>query len=552
MSTLNVSLILTVVDRLTQPVRRITSQVNQLGEEARRSGAQLRQALRQEGMNRLRTGLTGIARELVALTKKTVLLGSVLAGAFGLWFVRWLGIGAKFKEMEDQLTEVEGSAIKGQQAMMRLLKFVERSPLTIGAASAAYASLKSNGIDPLNGSLQALSDAAAKYNIDQEDMADIAERLGTAFQRNKLEMKDVNALQNKGIDVIQLLAGAMGKSDAKIETLIKKGLLGRRTLALLFEAMGKDAQGAAEQSTKSLDKISERLGKKWDAVMYRVMNRSGVLDLVTKKLGDLIDYLDYLLNTPEGNKVIDNFAKLLRKNIEEIFTAAEEAWLGIERLAAQVGGFGNLAQIVLGAVAAIMLGPLLSAIMMTVAGFGLLAAAVLANPILLLLGLVIADIVAIAWKWDSLVASFKADLEQIANWFQTKWINTIEGGKEMIDDLVGSVLALGRALKNLVTFRNPFAGGDKLFPSVEEMQAKFNPVKTRAFEELMGRAPNAPSLLSLGPAAPTLKGLAAQKAEVGGKVEIEIKGPGKVTAIKSDNAKVPLKVSTGLTMAGAY
>jgi len=78
------------------------------------------------------------------------------------------------------------------------------------------------------------------------------------------------------------------------------------------------------------------------------------------------------------------------------------------------------------------------------------------------------------------------------------------------------------------------------------------PVKAPTFGELMGRAQNAPSLLSLGPAAPTLKSLAAQKAEVGGKVEIEIKGPGKITAMKSDNPKVPLKVSTGLTMLGSY
>jgi|GEM_PF-2829515 len=535
-SNLHLSLILNAVDRLTGPLHQISNQLNQLRQGARSAGAQLNQAMHSSGASMLGKGIRGVIGDVTKLTAKVSALGGILGFVFNKQFIE---TAAEFQQLRVAILSIEGSKDKAEKVFRRIQDFAKNTPLEVKDASKAWVMLRNAGIGPVFESLQALSDINAKTGKDQENFIEIANQVSQAWLKNKLQMEEVVVLNERGIAVVPLLAKAMRKSEDAITDMIGKGRLGRKEIALLLEAIGKDAKGAAEAQSKTWNGMMSTLSDTWKTLVDQIMNSSGTFGFLSDKLLELINHLNFL-QTAEGLKTIDAAGKKLYNTVTGVYDALVLAWGGVQRLAEKVGGFGNLAKIVFGGIALAMLGPLLSSIMLVVAGATLMTTAFAANPILLGIGLVTAAVAALWLNWDKVVKSVKQGVSDIKDFLVNGLLQAVEGVtggiKLAFDAVVSGVSGIGRAIANIATFKSPFAGGETLYPSVESMMAKVNA---------------APLTQATGKPLTTLKST-AQKADVGGKIEVEIKGPGKVTAIKSDNPKVPLKVSTGLTMAGAY
>jgi len=521
---LNLSIILSAVDRLTSPLRRIRQAIDNLRSGAQQAARQLRELLRSQGAGLLGRGISGITREVSRLALKLSALGGLLGYIFNKQFIETT---AEFQQLGVALESLEGSAAKAQQAFLMIQDFAKRTPLEVGDVTKSYIMLKNAGIGPLRQTLQALADVNAKTGKDQENFIELSNQLSQAWLKQKLQMEEVVVLNERGIAVVPLLAKAMKKSETAITDMIGKGRLGRKEIALLIEAIGKDSVGAAEAQSKTWNGMISTLSDTWKSLVNRIMNTSGTFGFLSEKLLGLINKLDFL-QTADGLKQVDAAGKALFDTVSAIYSAATQAWGGINRLADRVGGFGNLSKIVFGGMVAIMSGPLLLAITQTAAGFGLLATSIAANPILLLLGLVAADIVLIATNWDALVASFRRDIEAIQNWVVNKLVGAfsaaIDSIKLMFGGLIDMISGVGRVLKNIASFKSPLSGGESLFPSVETMMAK--------------------------PVAPIGR---PGRSEVGGELKIKIDqdGRARVASVKSNNPNVPINVDAGLIMSGA-
>lgn len=66
-----------------------------------------------------------------------------------------------FEDMETVLTTLEGSSANAKKAMAWISDFAVKTPYELSDVTEAYKNLVSSGIDPMNGSLLAIGDAAA-------------------------------------------------------------------------------------------------------------------------------------------------------------------------------------------------------------------------------------------------------------------------------------------------------------------------------------------------------------------------------------------------------
>lgn len=519
---LNLSLILRMTDRASAPLRRFNGRLLALQAPVRRLGGELSRAMALSGVNRLSSGVAGLGRQITGLTFKL----TALAGAVGFVFKnQFIDTAAEFENLTVSLTAVEGSAERGQKALAWITDFTKKTPLELNTTTKAYMLLKNSGIDPTNGSLMSLVDANAKLNGDQENMIEITRQLGQAWMKNKLQMEEINVLTTRGVKVVPLLAEAMGKSEQVIMDMASKGRLGRQELILLFRAMQEDSRGASEAQSRTWTGMMSTLSDTWKGFIRRIMD-GGAFDLLKARLDGLIKRLEFF-ETAGGQAQVDLWAGRLTQFLRDIETFAGAAWVKIKQLADQVGGFGNLAKIALGAVAAIMAGPLLLAITNVVAGVAMLTAAFAANPILLAIVAIGAAIALVVTHWDDLTAAFFAGAKDIGKWLT-------EGVLSAVHAVVEGITGIGRAIKNIFSFKNPFAGGDKLFP----------------YPDAPAKAP----ALALGNKVPVLSDSGARpgsKAEVGGKIQLEVIGPARVRNVQSNNPAVDFNVDAGLSMMGA-
>jgi tape measure domain-containing protein len=436
-NTLNIGLTLRAIDQATAPIRRIHSTIKSL-----------------------QAPISSVARETSALTLKL----TAIAGASGYAFKKlFVDTTAEFERLSVSLEAIEGSSEKAARALAWIDNFNKKTPLDQNTTTQAYMMLKNSGIDPTNGSLMALADSTAKIAGTHEDMIEITRQLTQAWMKEKLQQEEIIILTERGIKVRPLLSQALNKNGKALDDMIGKGKIGRKEIALLFEAMGKDAAGASEKQSKTwmgmtstLTDLLKGVARQIMTVGEDVVTGSGAFDFLKQRLNDLITALEYL-QTPEGAKQINAWGKDLRKTLEDIERGAKAAWAGLEELKNMVGSWGNLIKVVLGGITAIMAGPLLMAIATLIATFA-------ASPILLILTAIAGVVVLIVRNWDTLVAKVKSDVDDILASFKRWGGYLVDGIGAGINGLIDGILGIGRAIKNLAQFKNPFAGGEALFP----------------------------------------------------------------------------------------
>jgi phage tail tape-measure protein len=193
---MKLSLIIQGIDRLTAPARKIDAQVRKLGggfKAARTSSTETGRAL--DGVGRVAVdvgrdivGLTAhVARlagraGLMALKKSGELAKSALMKAFewsrnlalggfaagiagaGLFAKSVIGIASEFEQFQVILENTEGSVAKARKAMDWVKQFAKTTPYEIGEVMEAFVQLKAYGIDPMNGAMMSLGNAASGMN----------------------------------------------------------------------------------------------------------------------------------------------------------------------------------------------------------------------------------------------------------------------------------------------------------------------------------------------------------------------------------------------------
>ncbi|WP_052507989.1 tape measure protein [Sphingomonas hengshuiensis] len=192
---MKLSLILEAIDRATAPARRVTAAVEGLTrrgikplgkamQDVDRAGsrfltglptritalaARVRALAGRAGMGALTKAAEGtgfaigrLIRMAGGLAAKGLALGTAGAGFLGGWFTSGvIGQASKFEQFRVVLENTEGSAAAAKRAMDWVKQFATVTPYELGDVMEAFVALKAYGIDPTDGALRTLGDAAS-------------------------------------------------------------------------------------------------------------------------------------------------------------------------------------------------------------------------------------------------------------------------------------------------------------------------------------------------------------------------------------------------------
>lgn len=156
-----------------------------------------------------------------------------------------LETGNEFAKFEKQLNNLYGTQAKGQAAFDWVKTFTKETPLQLQDVMKSFITLKNFGIDPMNGSLQAIVDQNAKLGGESERLERITLALGQAWAKGKLQGEEIMQLVEASVPVYQILGEVTGKSAGELQNLSKAGKLGTDVLQKFIAQMGKDSLGAA-------------------------------------------------------------------------------------------------------------------------------------------------------------------------------------------------------------------------------------------------------------------------------------------------------------------
>lgn len=349
---LKTSLLITLTERVTSPLRRMRSAIRgtardgerdigrlgrafgRLGPAVARGAASIRTNLRAaigraltNAREQAQRGGRAIGRAIASGIKATLTLGAIglAATAGGLLYQLTVGVirtASEFEQFQVVLENTEGSANAARRAMAWVQRFAQTTPYEVGDVMAAFVRLKAYGIDPMNGSLRSLGNAASGMNksiMDAVEMlADaqtgeferlkefgirarvVGDRVRLSYRRNGRDM--VREARNNGSDIQNAITGIF---DEKFE-------------------------GMMDRQSTTLAGLWSNLKDQWTQFQLTVA-RAGIFDWVKARIQGLLNKVNELAR----NGTLQRWAEQISTWLE---TAGDRIWTFVSSVDWQAAG----------------------------------------------------------------------------------------------------------------------------------------------------------------------------------------------------------------------
>ncbi|AXT46618.1 phage tail protein [Chromobacterium rhizoryzae] len=193
-----------------------------------------------------------------------------------------------FETLQVQLNNVEKSSVLGAHTFKQLKQLALDTPFGVQGLTQTYTQLKNFGLDPMAGSLQAITDQSAKLGGSQETLTRIALALGQAWSKQKLQGEEVLQFVDAGVPVWDLLGKKLNKTTAELQDMGSKGLLGRDVIRQLIQAIEEESKGAASSQVGTWQGMVSQLQDIWDQFLAEVGN-NGPLEAAKSQIKSLMD-----------------------------------------------------------------------------------------------------------------------------------------------------------------------------------------------------------------------------------------------------------------------
>lgn len=281
----------------------------------------------------------GVKDRLRMVTDQFVGLAAGIAAAASVQHV--VEIASTFEQLEIRLNAVMGSAAEGERAFAWIKQFAQNTPYSVQQTTDAFMMLKNFGLDPMDGTLQKISDAAAKYGNSAESAKSVSLALGQAWARGKLQGQDTMQMIDAGIPVYDLLSKAIGKSAAEIQKMSEAGTMGRDVMVKLIDQMGKEGAGAAEAKMKSLAGAVSNLGDAFENSID-AMRKSGGFQWMTQSVLALTEVVPPAVSTvgeafaaigdvvKAADGVIGDVLHGIGKALDSVFGSSSDSMTGMQ------------------------------------------------------------------------------------------------------------------------------------------------------------------------------------------------------------------------------
>lgn len=267
------------IDATTKRARDLQSQLGQTSRSARSAGDAVSDAGKEA---------RGFSDSIRGATARVVgFVGALLTVQKGKQFLTSvLNTGGQFETFQTQLEGVFDSISEAEGAFDWIESFTETVPLQLDQTLEAFIKLKNFGLDPMDGTLQALVDKNSELGGSQERLNGIILAVGQAWAKQKLQAEETLQLVERGVPVYELLQRTTGKTAGELEELSRNGELGRDAIKALIEEMGKDSVGQAAKEMANYRGIVSNLKDDFVQFLNEIADK-GVLDYFKGQLKDL-------------------------------------------------------------------------------------------------------------------------------------------------------------------------------------------------------------------------------------------------------------------------
>lgn len=352
----------------------------------------------EDRLKRFNKGLNDVSaaagRMAQSVGNAATLIGGALTVGFGLLGRSVINTGSTFESLRTQLTALEGSAEKAEESLAWIKKFGQETPLSMTEAARAFAMMRNFGLDPTNGSLQAIVDNAALMNKGIDSVMGIILPLGQAWSAQKLQGQDMMQLVNQGIPAWELLSEAMGKTVAEVREMSSKGKIGRAEMSKFFEVLAKRGYGASALMAKTWTGVMARMGDAWEDFNLRI-SEAGIFESAKSRAEELLA----VFQRWQKDGTMDRVAKKISNAMESISRVVLRV---IERVAHHIKFLNdNWEQL---------------SWYVNAAGIAMAALIAKANPVItafLILGLVIEDFITYLQGGESVIGGFIDSLKEM-------------------------------------------------------------------------------------------------------------------------------------------
>jgi hypothetical protein len=537
--------------------------VSHIGDAAALSGRALYgTALVAKGLGQALAEANRKGREL----GETMIHGSLGAAAAIYTFKKsFLDIAVDAEQARAKLQGIEGTPGRAESAMAWTEAFREKTASTLAEVRQAWVEFRQHAINPLNGSMQAVADAAAAIGKPLSQVARqyseiVAGGHGEGhFRELGLEIAPVA----KNANMIRLTYHNLGQTITQDIPKANRPLLEMALNTALIAKYG----GAAERASQGWSGTLLKMSENWSSFALAVMEKGGVFEVLKNRFAEFV----------EGGKKdaqgLNENARSLAEGLKSLINIAFDLLTGlranlpwvIEKAKAFTEAVGGW-KVVLGVALAILAGPFLAALVPIGTAIGVLAAAI-ATVLLPALAYLAGAFVAlgalilttpIGWILMGIVALGAGIWWLYSNWDKAiKWLGElwvwlkdklnidfgIERLKEGADNLMAAWAKIGPFFSEL------WAGVKRDFDAV------IGWIK-RQVDEVKSWLPS-----WAGGTVPTTAGPGATGAAIGGivggggmvsgliRVQLEAKD-GTSARVVGSSMSGPLDLSTGLTMVG--
>ena len=227
-----------------------------------------------------------------------------------------LQTGDQFERLNVQMKAIMGSIEEGERAVEWVKQFTKDTPLQLEQVAEAFVTLKNFGLDPMDGTLQAIVDQNSKLGGGFERLSRISLALGQAWGKQKLQGEELRQLIEAGVPVWDLLAKATGKNVTELRKLSEQGKLGTDVVKGLIAEIGKSSVGAAADNMRLLSGLTSNMADRWTEFKDAVA-QAGWLSYVKEQLTDLSSKLDTMASNGK--------LQALAKSISDGFVAMAES-----------------------------------------------------------------------------------------------------------------------------------------------------------------------------------------------------------------------------------
>lgn len=439
-------ILISALDRVTAPMRAINNRIQRITAGAQRFVTTMRSVGAAVGLTHITDQLRNVGSALgnVVARARTVVTSLGLLGA-GVGFIfkrQFIDTAALFERYEVMLEALEGTSEKAKQSMGWISDFATRTPLELQDVVDAFVQLRTFGLDPTNGTMRALVDMNAKMGGSAEKLRGIIMAVGQAWTKQQLQGEEIMQLLERGVPVWDLLAKATGRNVKELQELSSKGKLGRQTIAALIEEIGRFAEGAADKQAKTWDGMISNILDAWTRFKKMVMD-AGVFDFLKARLQGLLDTIDQMAASGRLEAMAKEWADAILGFLKAVETYLPQIWTEFKGFVGDVRAvlkplidrFGGL-KVALGAIAAVVFGPLAAALATLAGSLIMLGVTILATPI----GWFLAGIAAIAGAAYLIINNWEEVKEFLTGlWVevQVAWQQAMELVGGLIDQVIG-------------------------------------------------------------------------------------------------------------------